>query len=47
MAKGDDIQEKLMEPINECIRLHKGCDELCRIISASVKTAKRRRKNNQ
>ena len=36
-----------MEPIDECIRLHKVCDELCRIISASVKTAKRRRKNNQ
>ena len=36
-----------MEAIDECIRLHKECDELCRIISASVKTAKRRRKNNQ
>jgi len=36
-----------MEPIDECIRLHKECDELCRIISASVKTAKKRMKNNQ
>jgi hypothetical protein len=36
MAKGDDIQERLNE-----------CDELCKIISASVTTAIKRRKNNQ
>ncbi len=34
-----------MEPMEESVGLHKECDELCRIISASVKTAKKRREN--
>ena len=33
-----------MVPIEECIELQKECGELCRIISASVKTSQRRRK---
>ena len=33
-----------MLPIEECIELQKECGELCRIISASVKTSQRRRK---
>jgi four helix bundle protein len=33
-----------MAPIEECIGLQKECSELCRIMSASVKTAQRRRK---
>ena len=35
-----------MLPMDECINLQKECDELCRIISASVKTSRRRRKNS-
>ena len=33
-------------PIEECIDLQKECDELCRIIGASVKTSQKRRKKN-
>jgi four helix bundle protein len=38
------IPRSKMLPIEECIDLQKECDELCRIISTSVKTSKRRRK---
>ena len=41
------ITRSQMVPIEECVRLQKECGELCRIISASVKTSQRRRKNNQ
>jgi four helix bundle protein len=37
------IRSKML-PIEECIELHKECGELCRIIGASVKTSRRRRK---
>ena len=36
MAKGDDIQDRLIEFAVKVMEL---CDELCRIISASRKTA--------
>jgi four helix bundle protein len=39
------IRSKML-PLEECVGLQEECDELCRIISASVKTSKRRRKNN-
>jgi four helix bundle protein len=39
------IRSKML-PLEECIELQKECGELCRIISASVKTSQRRRKNN-
>ncbi|MBU2511213.1 hypothetical protein KJ966_07735 [bacterium] len=35
-----------MTPKNECSHLQNECDELCRIISASVKTAIKRKRNN-
>ena len=38
------IAQSKMLPIEECIHLKKECDELCRIIGASVKTSQRRRK---
>jgi len=33
-----------INPIEECIELTKECDELCRIMSSSVKTAQRRKR---
>ncbi len=41
------ITQSQMIPIEEFIGLKKECGELCRIMSASVKTAQRHRKNNQ
>ena len=38
------ITRSKMLPIEDCIDLQKECDELCRIISSSVKTSQRRRK---
>jgi four helix bundle protein len=35
-----------MIPGEECMDLQKECDELCKIISASVRTSKKRRKKN-
>jgi len=37
------IRSKML-PIKECNELQKECDELCRIISASVKTSRKRKK---
>ena len=37
------IRSKML-PGNECKELQKECDELCRIISSSVKTSRKRRK---
>jgi four helix bundle protein len=41
------ITRSQMVPLEECVSLQKECGELFRIISASVKTSQRRRKNNQ
>ena len=38
------ITQSKMLSIEECIDLQKECDELCRIISSSVKTSQKRRK---
>jgi hypothetical protein len=35
-----------MVPNEECMDLQKECDELCRIISSSVRTSKKRRKKS-
>jgi four helix bundle protein len=39
------IRSKMI-PDEECMDLQKECDELCKIISASVRTSKKRRKKN-
>ena len=38
------IRSKML-PITDCKELQKECDELCRIISSSVKTSKKRKNN--
>ena len=40
------IMRSKMVPNEECMDLQKECDELCRIISSSVRTSKKRGKNH-
>lgn len=45
MAKGDDIENRLVDfavrIVNLSDSLYQECDELCRIINASIKTSRK------
>ena len=50
MAKGDNLEERLVDfavmviHLNEDLSgIYQECDELCRIVNASIKTSKKRK----